>query len=143
MNNILPFRAIGKRIGHGDKEAARAFMRALALFQPPGVTGPRERENIRLLAEAGALVEAAFAVLALELPQWTVSRIDREDGEWYCTLEVSPGYAGSGGHVVACHGALSLAILEAVVEASRVPRAFESASASLSDQTAVCCENYR
>jgi hypothetical protein len=34
------------------------------------------------LAESGASVDAAFALLELELPQWKLRRLIYEDGEW-------------------------------------------------------------
>src|SRR5262245_40696798 len=43
------------------------------------------------LIEAGAWTDAAFALLALELPQWTVRRLACEDGEWFCALSRQRG----------------------------------------------------
>src|SRR3974377_945084 len=41
-------------------------------------------------AKAGAWTEAAFALIALELPLWRVRRLVYENGEWLCSLSYQP-----------------------------------------------------
>src|SRR3977135_315755 len=42
--------------------------------------------RIRWLSEAGAWTDAALALVQLELPEWTVRRLIRDDGAWLCSL---------------------------------------------------------
>jgi hypothetical protein len=44
-------------------------------------------------AKIGAWTEAAFALIALELPLWRVRRLVYEDGEWLCSLSHQPNFA--------------------------------------------------
>src|SRR5262245_54462469 len=38
------------------------------------------------LVESGAFADATLALLELELPQWKLRRLIREDDEWHCSL---------------------------------------------------------
>src|SRR5712671_1331520 len=42
--------------------------------------------HIRWLSEAGAWTDAALGLVELELPEWTVRRLIRDDGTWLCSL---------------------------------------------------------
>jgi hypothetical protein len=84
--------------------------------------GTKQARRIDALIGWDAWVEVALAVLALELPEWTVRRLVREDGEWHCTLSrnaelpacIDPTAEGS-------HQVLPLAILAASLAARRLP----------------------
>jgi len=57
-----------------------------------------EAARLHQLIEAGALTEAAFAVINLELPLWQIRRITYDEGEWHCAMSAArtPRVAGPG-----------------------------------------------
>ena len=101
-----------------------------------------------MLANA-AWTDAAFMLIAMELPAWTVRRLVYEDGEWICTLSRQPNLPPEIDDTVDTHHpALPLAILSALVEArtktagaaqtgpSRVPQIGQVRDHVL------CCDNF-
>jgi hypothetical protein len=88
-------------------------------FPSHGHSGRKEclEELIRL----GAWTDAALALLDLELPQWQVRRLAYDNGEWYCALSrrrEMPDWLDES--IETNHTELSLAILNALVEAQRM-----------------------
>jgi hypothetical protein len=84
-------------------------------FASPGQSPSTAR--IERLLGAGALAEAALALIDLELPQWHVRRIIYDGGEWYCALSRErelPDWLDQS--VEAHHHDLALSILAAFVE---------------------------
>ena len=45
-----------------------------------------EANHILNLLEVGAFTDAALALVKLELPAWTVRRLQFDGGEWHCAL---------------------------------------------------------
>lgn len=100
------------------------------------------------LAESGAWTEAALTLIALELPDWTLRRLVREDGQWHCSLSRQPNLPIDFDDTAdATHEVMPLVILLAFLQARRrtgfppqsvpaVPFA-NPASAGL-----ICCENF-
>jgi len=85
-------------------------------FASPGQSARAAR--IERLLDAGALTEAALALIDLELPQWQVRRIAYDGGEWYCALSRErelPDWLDQS--LETHHHDLALAILAAFVEA--------------------------
>ena len=106
--------------------------------------------HIVRLAEIGAWTEATFALIALELPLWTVRRLVYKNGEWLCSLSRQPNLPMTFDDCAeASHEVLPLAMLCAFIEACRRRRmAQESVSAvpqvaQPSVDNVICCENYR
>jgi hypothetical protein len=106
--------------------------------------------HIVRLAEIGAWTEAAFALIALELPLWTVRRLVYENGEWLCSLSRQPNLPMTFDDCAeASHEVLPLAMLRAFVEACRrrhMAQDFISALPQVAAPSAdhiICCENYR
>lgn len=48
------------------------------------------KAKLDALIAAGAWIDAALALLELELPQWTLRRLVYDDGEWHCSLSKHP-----------------------------------------------------
>ena len=100
-------------------------------------------------AKTGAWTEAAFALIALELPLWRVRRLAYENGEWLCSLSYQPNLPMAFDDCAeATHEVLPLAMLCAFVEACRRRHAMrESVSTVPRIQPGpgqmICCENYR
>jgi hypothetical protein len=111
---------------------------------------PSANASVVRLIESRAFTDAVLMLLELELPQWKLRRLIREDGEWHCALSKQPGLPAelddmAEGH----HESLPLAILSAFVEARRAslaatagrPTAVPQILPAWSD--AVCCDNFR
>ena len=104
--------------------------------------------GIDRLVESGAWADAALTLIELELPDWTLRRLIREDGQWHCSLSRQPNLPIDFDDTAdATHEVMPLAILLAFLQARRrtalaaqsVPAAplADPASAGL-----VCCENF-
>jgi hypothetical protein len=104
--------------------------------------------RIRWLTETGACLDAVLALIALELPQWTLRRALYEDGEWQCSLSRQPRLpieldeAAEGSHE-----ALPLAVLIAFLRARRDSFGRESGATGPPPGNAVggytmCCDNF-
>src|SRR5262245_62606911 len=121
---------------------ARACPRTQAQ-SPAGTT------RIVRLVESGAVAEAAFALLELELPGWKLRRLVHEDGEWTCSLSKHRGLPDwLDDAAEARHETLALAIVAAFLEAPsraedvdpvRVPRVPQEPRAT---DCALCCDNF-
>jgi hypothetical protein len=85
--------------------------------------GAEAKGIFRRMIEAGALTEAALRLIELALPQWSLRRLAREDGEWPCSLSKQPWRPlGFDAIAEATHEILPLAILMTLVEARRLGR---------------------
>jgi hypothetical protein len=85
-------------------------------------------QRIERLIENEAWVDAALALVALELPGWGLRHLLYEAGEWSCSLSRHPQLPDwLDDAVEARHETLALAILAALVEARRVGLGSEQA----------------
>jgi hypothetical protein len=103
--------------------------------------------RIRWLSEAGAWTDAALGLMQLELPEWTVRRLIRDDGAWLCSLsrhcEIPIEFDDM---AEAVHESLPLAILTAFVAAQRrqvatsgpAPRTVPAVAL----ESPVCCDDF-
>ena len=103
---------------------------------------------IRLL-ESGAFADATLALLELELPQWKLRRLIREDDEWHCSISKQLGLpADLDDMAEASHESLPLAILSALVEARRHSLTADEARPKSVPHVcptqgyAICCDNF-
>ena len=100
-------------------------------------------------AKIGAWTDAAFALIALELPLWRVRRLAYEDGEWLCSLSYQTNLPIEIDDCVeATHEVLPLAMLRAFVEACGRRRAMQESVSTVPHiqpwpEQIICCENYR
>jgi len=70
------------------------------------------------LIESGACADATLALLELELPQWKLRRLIREDNEWHCSVSKQLGLPAEFDDMAeANHESLPLAVLSAFIEA--------------------------
>jgi len=105
------------------------------------------KTRVNRLIDAGALTEAALALVELELPEWKLRRLLFEDGEWHCALSRQPLLTfGLDELVEASHEVLPLAILMALLEA-RASGASPTAMAAVpqvrpAPSCVVCCDNF-
>jgi hypothetical protein len=105
--------------------------------------------RIYRLIEARAWVDAALALIELELPAWKLRRLVYEDGEWLCSLSRQPNLpAVLDDTADATHEVLPLAILSAFVEACRRASAMRETSLPTvppvrrTPGNAICCDNF-
>ena len=101
------------------------------------------------LIEAGALTEAAFAVIHLELPLWQIRRITYDEGEWHCAMSRQrelPEWLDEA--IETTHASLTLAIVSVYIETLRQIEASREPSRPSVPQTRgdqfkpVCCDNF-
>ena len=72
------------------------------------------------LIKLGAWLDAALALIELELPGWKLRRLIREDGEWFCSLSQQPNLPVMLDDTAdGTHDVMPLAILLAFLEARR------------------------
>jgi len=107
------------------------------------------RTTVIRLIESGAFADAALALLDLELPQWKLRRLIREDDGWHCSLSKQLGLPAEFDEMAeANHESLPLAILSAFVEARH--RSFTAREARPNSVPqirptqgyAICCDNF-
>ena len=105
--------------------------------------------RVARLRQAQAWIDAALALIDLELPQWQVRRLVHDEGEWHCALSRQremPDWLDQS--VETHHADMALAILSAFVEARRVGAVCEPdcMPGALRRNAAVyeplCCENF-
>ena len=92
--------------------------------------------------------DAALALVALELPVWSLRRLVREDGEWFCSLSREPSLPLALDDTAdARHPSLPLTILLALLEARRMAEtrpAVVSATPHVqpASDSMICCDNF-
>ena len=87
----------------------------------PSAGRPAKSARIERLIGSQAWIDAALALIDLELPQWQIRRIAYDGGEWHCALSRArevPEWLDQS--IEARHADLSLAILSAYLDAQRV-----------------------
>jgi hypothetical protein len=110
----------------------------------------RSAAEVDRLMRSGARIDAALALIALELPQWQLRRIAYDGGEWHCALSRTRELADwLDQPAEGRHEDLALAILSAIVDAQRVAAPSRApAVPSVQSQalnalfTPVSCDNY-
>ena len=122
---------------------------AEACTRLPVLRSAGKTARIDRLIEIGAWNDAALALIELELPAWTLRRLIREDGQWFCSLSKQPNLPVDLDETAdANHEALALAILSAFVEARRMASAVHGIRPQTVPQIrsksghAVCCDNF-
>ena len=109
---------------------------------------PHVNANVHQLIEVGAWTDATLAMLELELPQWKLRRLVRDDGEWFCSLSKQPELPIGYDEVAeASHEILPLAILLAFVQARRTTAASAKCLTTVPqvrpvEEHASCCDNF-
>jgi hypothetical protein len=104
--------------------------------------------RLEQLTKSSAWTDAALALIELELPQWSLRRLVREDGEWLCSLSQQSQLPIELDETVdANHEVLPLAILSAFVEARQRTTAAHEGAASVpqvrpASEYVVCCDNF-
>ena len=85
------------------------------------VFSSRESQRIKKLIHAGAWTDAALALLAMELPAWTLRRLIYDEGEWHCAISHQrdlPEWLDDA--IEMHHTDMATAILKTLIEGLRV-----------------------
>jgi hypothetical protein len=106
--------------------------------------------RIDQLIRSGARIDAALALIALELPQWQLRRIAYDGGEWHCALSRTRDLADwLDQSAEGRHADLALALLAAAMEAHQVAVSSHRSSARSivppapnTGFTPLCCDNF-
>src|SRR5262249_7158121 len=106
------------------------------------------KAKLQRLIAAEAWTDAAMALIELELPQWKLRRLVKDDGEWFCSLSRQPelpiGYDQA---AEAAHESLPVAILMAFIEARRAATADAPCRTTVPQVrpihgSAMCCDDF-
>lgn len=134
---------------HGVPDVTPLLMASMMRRCQRLAPGSEQSARMRRLLAARAWTDAALALIEIEAPQWTLRRLNYDDGQWCCTLgrrRQLPEWLDD--TVEASHEVLPLAIVEAVAEARRAESAAQPAGAltvpRLKPTTgdALCCDDF-
>lgn len=106
------------------------------------------KARINRLIESGACIDAALALIELELPRWKLRRLVYEDGQWLCSLSRQPMVPLELDDVAeASHDIMPLAILLAFLGALRAAAPSEARIVTVPQHRpaqghALCCDNF-
>jgi hypothetical protein len=87
----------------------------------PSAGQSEKTARVERLIQSGAWLDAALALIDLELPLWQIRRIAYDEGEWHCALSRQrelPDWLDQS--IEARHPDLALAMLSVFVEAQRI-----------------------
>jgi hypothetical protein len=145
------FDALGDRLCRADAVTATLMSEIVVATcrRYPSIGQAAKTARIERLIGSQAWIDATFALIDLELPQWRVRRIAHDDGEWHCMLSRGlelPEWLDQ--PVETRHADLPLAILSAYLEAQRISAASQRTSVPLVPRdadafyTPLCCDNF-
>ena len=142
---------LGDRLNEagGTDAALMAEVIGSACRRYPSLGQSEKTARVEQLIASGAWIDAALALIDLELPLWQIRRLAYDDGEWYCALSRErelPDWLDRS--IETRHADLSLAILSAFVEARRISQPESRTSVPAVNRAApdyyepVCCDNF-
>jgi hypothetical protein len=114
----------------------------------PVMSKSEEATRIERLIEAGAWTDAALAVIAFELPDWQLRRLEYDGGQWFCALSRQPNLPATFDDTAdANHELMPLAILRAFFQARRMaeiaPRDMSpTPQVPAGTGNIICCDNF-
>jgi hypothetical protein len=115
----------------------------------PSLGQTEKTERLERMIATGAWIDAALALIDLELPLWQVRRLTYDEGEWYCALSRQrelPDWLDQS--IEAHHADLALAVLSAFVDAQDIAAPSSRASVPAVPREAnplydpLCCDNF-
>jgi hypothetical protein len=121
-----------------------AICTRIAVLAKAGKTG-----RLNGLIRAEAWTDAALTLIALEMRNWKLRRLEYEDGEWVCSLSTQPNMPLAIDDTAdARHEVLALAILGAFLDARgknsevRETRSLTVPRLRPASGVAMCCDNF-
>ena len=122
---------------------------AVASRRFPSLGQSEKTTRLEQLIQSGAWIDAALALIDLELPLWQIRRLAYDEGEWHCALSRQrelPDWLDQS--IESAHADLPLAILSALLDAQRVSapsiRTSVPAAPGVADglNEPVCCDHF-
>jgi hypothetical protein len=119
-----------------------------ALYRLPILGRAGKTARLERLLDAGAWTEAALTLIELELPAWSLKRLVREDGQWFCSLSRQLNLpAALDDTADARHDSLPLAVLLAFLQAQRMAEAVPATPSTTphirpAPEGTICCDNF-
>ena len=108
--------------------------------------GGKAAARIAELIQSSSWIDAALALIEIELPGWKLRRLAYDDGEWHCSLSKQPNLPVELDDAIdAHHAVLPLAILSAFLEARRDSAARKTQTVPQvrsAPAHVVCCDNF-
>jgi hypothetical protein len=121
-----------------------AICARIVVLAKAGKTG-----RLKGFVESEAWTDAALTLIALEIPNWKLRRLEYEDGEWVCSLSTQPNMPVAIDDTAdARHEVLALAILGAFLDARgknsevRETRSLTVPRFRPVSERAMCCDNF-
>jgi hypothetical protein len=141
---------LNERLRLAPQVTSDVFSRVLALCARIAVLAKAGKTGrLNGLVRAEAWTDAALTLIALEMPNWKLRRLEYEDGEWVCSLSTEPNMPVAIDDTAdARHEVLSLAILGAFLDARRKKsEVHETRSLTVprlrpTSGLAMCCDNF-
>jgi len=113
------------------------------------MAGQPSVSRLNKFAADGAWVDAALALIEVELAAWRLRRIVLDDGEWHCALSRAPAVPEWLDQAVqASHRDLALALVKVAIEAIREMRSCKEREPRTVPQISceprqyLCCDNF-
>src|SRR6185437_16534550 len=109
------------RSAHNATAALMSDVIQQACRRFPSVGQSAKTARIQQFVQSAAWIDAALALIDLELPTWQVRRLAYDEGEWHCALSRErelPEWLDQS--IEARHADLALAILNAFIEAQSI-----------------------
>jgi hypothetical protein len=110
---------------------------------------PAAKARVLRLIESGAFADATLTLIELELPQWKLRRLVRDEDEWHCALSRQLALPAELDDMAeGIHESLHLAMLSALVAARRISLNPSKGRLNSVPQVrpaqghAVCCDNF-
>ena len=140
---------LNDRLRGADVVTADLISEIIGEMRLPAIRPSEKTARIEQLIGSGAWLDAALALVDLELPQWQVRRIAYDEGEWHCALSRErelPEWLDQA--IESHHTDLALAILSAFVDAQRISAPSTRPSVPIVQREAsalyepLCCDNF-
>jgi hypothetical protein len=146
QDNVMLYSPEHDLVGVGERlraasEANESIMAEIigaACRRYPSLGQGDKTARVEQLIRSGAWIDAALALIDLELPFWQIRRLAYDEGEWYCALSRErelPDWLDQS--IETRHEDLSLAILAAFVEAQRMSLPESRTSVPTVNRTAI------
>jgi hypothetical protein len=144
------FDRLEKRLRLAPTIAPTLFARVVAgaCRRLPNLASSGGMAPLDRLVAVGAWTDAALVLVELELPAWSVRRLSRESGEWFCSLSRQPNLPVALDDTAdARHDSLPLAVLLAFLQARRMAEALPAPPLTTphvrpASERTICCDNF-
>jgi hypothetical protein len=118
QDRLKHLRSLSARIEAADNTDAELVSDVRHCACPRLASALAPAADLARLVDAGAWLEVGLRLIAWELPDWSVHRLDRDDCGWCCSIGISGLASNWMDDVVEFqHHSLSLAVLGAFVQA--------------------------